>query len=56
MTKLYEDLEQQLSRLNKGIGFMDKDAVLMHELDLQMRIFTVFVILGLMMVLLGVLL
>lgn len=56
MTRLYEDLEQQLSKLNKGIGFMDKDAVLMHEIDLQMRIYTMFAVLGLMMVLLGVLL
>jgi len=56
MTKLYADLEEQLSKLNKGIGFMDKDAVLMHEIDLQLRIYTVFSILGLMMILLGILL
>jgi len=44
MTKLYEDLDKQLSKLNRGIGFMDKDAVLMHEIDLQLRIYTMFAV------------
>jgi hypothetical protein len=55
MSRLLADFEAQLKNLNKGISFMDKEAILFHEIDLQLRIYTLFVIVGLMMITLGML-
>lgn len=55
MSRLFEDFENQLQTLNRGISFMDKEAILFHELDLQMKIYTLFFVIGVMMIMLGVL-
>jgi len=56
MSRLLAEFDTQLKNLNRNIGFLDKEAIMFSELNLQMRIYSVFAILGLMMILLGVLL
>lgn len=56
MSKVFLDFEKQLKNLQRGISFMDKEAILFHEIDLQLKIYTMFVIVGVMMIVLGMVL
>lgn len=49
------DFEAQLKHLEENTGVVNKDAHVMHEFDLQQRVYLVMVAIGLMMYILGVL-
>jgi hypothetical protein len=56
MSRMFEDLEAQIALMSKGMSFLDKNALLMHEIDLQLNIYKVFTTLGVLMIVLGVVL
>lgn len=56
MSRLFAEFEGQLKNLQRGVSFMDKEAILFHEINLQMKIYTVFTVVGLMMMVLAVVL
>ena len=56
MSRIFAEFEGQLKNLQRGVSFMDKEAILFHEIDLKLRIYTMFTVIGLMLIVLAVLL